>query len=89
VPAEFSLAQNYPNPFNPSTTIVYRLAGSEEVTLRVFDMLGREVAVLDAGARLAGEHTVRWNAGTAASGVYFYQLRAGSSVATHAMLLLR
>ncbi len=85
----FSLDQNYPNPFNPETAISYQLAANSLVTLRVYDFLGRSVATLVNGRQQAGTHTVRFNAGRLASGVYFCRLEAGSSVQVRKMLLLR
>lgn len=77
VPAEFQLSQNYPNPFNPSTTIRFSLPRREHVTLRVFDVLGREVATLLDDELSSGEHSVVFNSKNLSSGVYFYRLTAG------------
>jgi photosystem II stability/assembly factor-like uncharacterized protein len=74
VPAEYSLLQNYPNPFNPKTVISYKLLANSFVNLRVFDALGREVALIASGVRQAGTHTIQWNAGSLPSGVYFCRL---------------
>lgn len=85
LPRDFSLAQNYPNPFYPVTTIHYQLSGAAEVSLIVYDLLGRPVKQLAAGRRQsAGSYSVQWNgtdeSGRAvSSGVYFYQLRIHSS----------
>ena len=80
LPVTFSLNQNYPNPFNPQTTITFTLASDEPVTLAVFDALGRRVAVLLDRKELArGNHTVTFGAQGLASGVYFYELRAGNA----------
>ena len=80
VPVTYSLLQNYPNPFNPATTIAFTLASDEPVTLTVFDALGRRVVTLLDNERMAsGRHHVRFDARDLASGVYFYQLRAGDS----------
>jgi photosystem II stability/assembly factor-like uncharacterized protein len=77
LPREFSLHQNYPNPFNPSTTITFDLPVDAAVTLKVYDLLGREVAVLSDHRKLpAGTHTVRLSAGGLGTGVYFYRLDA-------------
>jgi len=73
-PAEFELFQNYPNPFNPTTTIGYQLPTASNITLKVFDAIGREVATIDEGVKEAGYHEVNWNAMTASSGMYIYQL---------------
>ncbi len=76
VPDKFILRQNYPNPFNPSTMLSYSIPKSSFVTLRVFDILGREVATLVEGIQDAGFKSVEWNATGMAGGVYFYRLRA-------------
>ena len=78
-PLAFELSQNYPNPFNPETNIQIRVAKSEFVTLKVFDVLGREIATLVNEARPAGVYTVRWDASSFPSGVYFYRLHAGDA----------
>ncbi len=88
-PTSFSLLQNYPNPFNPSTAISYLLPSTRMVTLRVFDLLGREVATLINEVQPAGSHTATFNAATLPSGVYFYHLQAGDFSKTRAMLLLK
>ncbi len=93
-PTEFTLSQNYPNPFNPSTMISYQLAVNSQVTLKVYDMLGSEVATLVNGRQEAGSYTVPFsaigeNTLTLASGVYFYRLEAGSFVATKKLLLMK
>ena len=75
-PAEFALDQNYPNPFNPSTTINFRLAVDSKVSLKVFDVLGQEVATLLNGNIVAGSHTVNFNASSVNSGVYLYKIEA-------------
>jgi len=85
----FNLAQNYPNPFNPSTKISYALQSPELVTLRVFDVLGREVAMLVNQHQSAGNHTVSFNASSLASGMYFYKLEAGSFQSIKKMMLLK
>jgi hypothetical protein len=83
------LAQNYPNPFNPSTMIHYRLTADGRVTLAVYDILGREVAVLVNEKQEAGVHEVRFDAGGLAGGCYFYRVIAGGQVETRKMLLVR
>jgi hypothetical protein len=93
----FSLSQNYPNPFNPSTVISYRLPVIGFVTLKVYDILGREIAALVSEEKTAGEYEVEFNAanlpsrqGSAlTSGIYFYQLKAGEFTQTKKMILLR
>jgi len=79
-PVRYSLDQNFPNPFNPSTTISYQLSNVSFVTLKVYDMLGREVATLANGIRPVGSFSVTWDALGIASGVYFYRLSAASTV---------
>lgn len=88
-PRSFSLAQNYPNPFNPSTTIEFSLPRSTHATVKIYDLLGREVATLVNDQLTAGTHKMEWNVGGFASGVYFYRLQAGEFVETKKLLLLR
>lgn len=85
----FALRQNYPNPFNPSTTISYDLPTQSHVALRIFNVLGQEVATLVNDKREAGRYQVKWNAEGLSSGMYFYQLRTNSFVETRKMLLLQ
>ena len=91
LPEVYALAQNYPNPFNPATAIRFQLPKAEQVTLRVFDVLGREVAaLLDDTSLAGGEHTVRFDASGLTSGVYLYRLEAGASfVQTKRMMLVK
>lgn len=88
-PRTFLLSQNYPNPFNPSTTIEYELAANCFVTLKIYDMLGREIKTLTNGRQNVGTHSISFNAGNLPSGVYFYRLAAGNFTDTKKMLLLR
>jgi hypothetical protein len=74
LPLKITLQQNYPNPFNPSTTIQFELPSASYVALKIFNLLGQEVATLINEKRDAGQHTVQWNALGLASGVYFYRL---------------
>ena len=78
VPSGFRLEQNYPNPFNPSTVISYQLAEVSHVSLKVFNILGAEVATLVEGQKEAGRYTVNWNASNLPSGVYLYELLISS-----------
>ncbi len=87
--ASFKLAQNYPNPFNPVTVISYELAVASQVTVKVFDVLGNEVATLVNEEKQVGSNSVMFNAGNLSSGIYYYQLKAGSFVKTNKMLLLK
>jgi hypothetical protein len=88
-PREFSLAQNYPNPFNPSTTIRYALPMDAHVTLRVFNVIGQEVATLVNADQKTGFRSVEWQPSSLASGVYFYRLDAGSFSQVKRLLLLK
>jgi hypothetical protein len=93
IPVEFALEQNYPNPFNPQTTISYSLPRAMQVSLTVFDLMGREVQTLVSGLEQAGRHTTRWDAANHAgrrlpAGIYYYQIRAGSFIETKKMILL-
>jgi len=94
LPHEFSTSRNYPNPFNPSTTISYTLPQAGKVTLKIFDIRGREVAALVNMEMPAGIHTVAWN-GTdglginVTSGIYFYRIRFNNQVLTGKMILVR
>jgi len=89
LPTVYSLYQNYPNPFNPATNIAFSLANSGFVSLKVYDLLGREVAILATGEFKAGTHRVLWNAAGVPSGTYFYRLQSGEFVAQKKLLLLK
>ena len=89
LPLEYRLESNYPNPFNPSTVISYQLPVNSIVSLRVYDVLGREIETLVNDRKNAGIHSVTFQGGNLPSGVYFYQLRAGSFVQTKKLLLLK
>jgi hypothetical protein len=90
IPNRFSLGQNYPNPFNPTTTIEFSLAKSSYVTLKVFDMLGREVANLVDGNLNSGiVHQVQFNAAKLSSGIYYYRLEAGSFSHVKKLVLMK
>jgi hypothetical protein len=88
-PRRLRLEQNYPNPFNPRTTIVYNVGSRASIELKVFDVLGREVATLVKDDAPPGEHTVTWDATGMPGGVYYYRLVAGTSLVTRAMVVLR
>ena len=104
LPKTFSLMDNYPNPFNPATEIRYTVAApspefaegsrgqtsrSSVVSLKVYDLLGREIATLVDAAQMPGTYRVTWNASGLSSGVYLYRLEAGSFVQTRKMMLLK
>ena len=90
VPKEFYVDQNYPNPFNPTTTIKFGLPAASEVSLVIYDMLGREVITLVNSKELkAGTHSYIFNASNIASGAYVYRLSTKNNVVTKKMLLLK
>ncbi len=89
IPTSVALEQNYPNPFNPNTVISYQLSVVSGVDLRVFDLLGREVAMLVNEVKPAGSYRVSWNAAGMPSGVYFYRLSAGETQIVKRMVLLK
>jgi hypothetical protein len=88
-PDGFRLSQNYPNPFNPATTITFFVRTYSHVSLRVFDLLGREVAVLVNEVKSPGEYSITWDATKFGSGIYFYQIQAGSYTTTKKMILMK
>jgi tetratricopeptide (TPR) repeat protein len=88
-PTEFALEQNYPNPFNPTTTIRFEIPQNEHVTLKVYDLLGREVATLVDEMRNAGSYDETFDASRLASGVYVYRITAGNFSASKRLLLLK
>ncbi|MFQ5607749.1 MAG: T9SS type A sorting domain-containing protein, partial [Candidatus Zixiibacteriota bacterium] len=89
LPKTFALAQNYPNPFNPSTTINFSLPKKAQVSLAIYNILGRRVATLVDEEVPAGEHSVTWNASNFATGIYFYQLKSGETKISKKALLLK
>jgi len=89
IPTEFMLEQNYPNPFNPSTKISWQSPVDSWQTLIIFDVLGNEVGTLVNEYRDAGNYEIEFNAYKLSSGIYYYQLRAGSLVETKKMILLK
>lgn len=89
IPDQFILNQNYPNPFNPTTIISWQSPISSHQTLKVFDVLGNEVATLLDEYRTAGIYSIDFDASSLSSGVYFYKLQAGGLIQTKQMLLLR
>lgn len=89
IPVKYDLSQNFPNPFNPSTKINYDLPFDGEVSIKIFDMSGKELKTLVDELKTAGYHSVEFNASGLASGVYFYSISAGSFTATKKMILLK
>ena len=88
-PVSYALRQNYPNPFNPTTVISYDLPAATKINLKVYDVLGREVATLVDGEMEAGVHQVSFDASRLASGIYFYRIAAGNYVTMKKMLLVK
>lgn len=88
-PIEFTLKQNYPNPFNPSTTIEFSLPNKSNVNLKVYDVLGSEIATLVSRELQAGNHIVRWDAKAVANGLYFYRLEAGTFTQVKKLMILK
>ena len=89
LPTRFQLEQNYPNPFNPVTVIKYQLPNKSLVTLKVFDILGKEVESLVDEEKDAGYYQLSFNASSLSSGIYLYTLQTGSNIATKKMILLK
>lgn len=87
--SSFTLEQNYPNPFNPTTIIQFSLPAGENVALKIYDILGREVFTLADGYMAKGEHNVSFDGSKLSSGTYFYRLEAGGKVKTGKMLLIK
>lgn len=88
-PGRFALCQNYPNPFNPSTTIDFQIPCNSQVTLKIYNILGKEVASLVDGMKKKGSYSISWDGGKLNSGFYIYKLSAGAYSETRKMLLLR
>ena len=88
-PVSFSLSQNYPNPFNPVTIIKYQIPELGLITLKVYDVLGSEIATLVNEEQPIGNYTVEFDATELSSGIYFYRIQAGSFVETKKMMLLK
>ena len=89
LPRVFSLKQNYPNPFNPTTVIPYELPAKSHVTLRIYNVLGQEVATLVNSDMKAGRYQARWDARNMPSGVYIYMLQAGSFIESRKLVLIK
>lgn len=89
VPIEYSLFQNYPNPFNPSTTIRYAIPQAGFITLKIYNLLGREIATLVSQRQSAGEYSIQWNPIGLASGIYVYRLQSGDFEKVRKLILLK
>lgn len=89
IPTEFALQQNYPNPFNPSTAINYDLPVGSFVTMKIFDITGREIATLVNEMQNAGSYNIRFDGSNFASGVYFYRIQAGEFTQLKKMFLIK
>ncbi|MCB0722507.1 MAG: immune inhibitor A [Ignavibacteriae bacterium] len=89
IPVSYDLSQNYPNPFNPSTMINFSIPKDQAVTLKVYDMLGREVSQLVSGVQKAGSYSVVFDGSKLSSGVYYYEIRAENFVETKRMVLVK
>jgi len=88
-PTKFSLEQNYPNPFNPITKINYSIKNAGLVQIKIYDILGSEVATLVNEEKAAGKYEVNFNSSSLASGVYIYKIQAGSFISSKKMMLLK
>jgi hypothetical protein len=89
LPESFSIYQNYPNPFNAQTSIQYSLSEPSDVTIEIYDLLGRKLETLVNGNQAAGNHQQEWNADSHSSGIYFYRIKAGEYSETKKMLLIK
>ncbi|MFZ1280774.1 MAG: T9SS type A sorting domain-containing protein [Ignavibacteriaceae bacterium] len=89
IPQTFSLLQNYPNPFNPSTNISYNIPNGSLVTLKVYDILGKEIVTLVNESKQAGSYNVQFDASNLSSGVYFYSIQAGDFFESRKMILMK
>ena len=89
MPEQFELFQNYPNPFNPVTTISFSIPTEGNVSLKIFNTIGQEIATIVSGNLSAGTYSYKWNAKEQANGIYFYKLTAESFSETKKMILLK
>ncbi|MER3524352.1 MAG: hypothetical protein C4326_09865 [Ignavibacteria bacterium] len=89
LPSEFALKQNYPNPFNPTTVIEYQVARAEFVSLKVYNLLGQEMATLVQDVKEPGTYAVQWNAESVPSGIYFAKMQAGTFTQTRRMMVVK
>ena len=89
LPSNFNLEQNYPNPFNPTTNIEYSISKASFVTLKIYDLLGREIATLVNEEKRAGSYKAKFNGSNLPSGIYFYKLQAGDYSSVKKMVLIK
>ncbi len=89
IPDKFALNQNYPNPFNPSTSFTYEISKAGVVSVKIYDLLGREVTTLVNEFKQAGSYSATWNAANFGSGVYFCKMQSGSFSETRKMILMK
>lgn len=89
IPQKRVLNQNYPNPFNPSTVITYQITEQQHVRLRIYDVTGRQIAVLADQQKAPGSHDVAWDAGKFSSGVYIYRLESGGQTLSRTMTFVK
>jgi len=89
IPTSYSLTNNYPNPFNPNTKIKYSVPQTSNVVIKVFDILGNEIETLVNEQKPIGNYEINFNATNLPSGIYFYQLQAGSFIETKKMVLMK
>ena len=89
IPTVYTLSQNYPNPFNPTTTINYKIPELSFVTLKVYDVLGSEVATIANEEKPAGNYDVEFDGSVLTSGIYFYRIQVGDYTNTKKMILLK
>lgn len=89
IPKQYVLLQNYPNPFNPTTKIKYQLPESGKVTLKIYDVVGREIVTILNEQKEAGYYEVEWNANETSSGIYYYKIQAGAFTEIKKMLLIK
>ena len=89
IPRSFSLSQNYPNPFNPTTTISFTLPTKSFVSLKIFDLVGRELATIVSEEMSAGSYLRQWNAAKMTSGIYFCRMQAGNFIETKKLVLIK
>ena len=89
ITADYHIYQNYPNPFNPNTTIEYYIPEFSFITLKIYDVLGNEIATLVSEEKSIGSYAVEFDASRLPSGIYFYRLQAGSFIGTKKMVLIK